>query len=151
MTTLQRLIDEGRPLICLTGDVHWGRIAAAQDITTGRTAVTEIISSPSSLVSTVGADTINRVGGFLQGIFGNSDPWPRHTAPSEPPAFLASSAMAGRFPCSTIHGQKGNHVALLSFRQGGAGVRCRVTYWPIHSDSSVARPVELGPFKFKSA
>lgn len=151
MQTLQRLIEGGRPLICLTGDVHWGRIAAAQDITTGRTAITEIISSPSSLVTTVGADTINKIGGFFQGVFGSSDPWPRHSAPSEPPAFLASSALSGRFPCSTIHGQKGNHVALLSFRQAGDGVKCRVTYWPIHSDSSVASPVELGPFKFKSA
>lgn len=151
MTTLQRLADGGRPLICLTGDVHWGRIAAAQDITTGRTAITEIISSPSSLVTTVGADTINKIGGFVQGIFGSSDPWPRHSAPSEPPAFLASGALSGRFPCSTIHGQKGNHVALLSFRQAGGGIKCRVTYWPIHSDSSAAGPVELGPFKFKSA
>ena len=151
MTTLQRLADGGCPLICLTGDVHWGRIAAAQDITTGRTAITEIISSPSSLVTTVGADTINKIGGFLGGIFGGSDPWPRHSAPSEPPAFLASSALSGRFPCSTIHAQKGNHVALLSFRQAGGGIKCRVTYWPIHSDSSVATPVELGPFKFKSA
>ncbi len=151
MQTLQRLVDAGRPLICLTGDVHWGRIATAQDITTGRTAITEIISSPSSLVTTVGADTINKIGGFLQGVFGSSDPWPRHSAPSEPPAFLASSAFSGRFPCSTIHRQKGNHVALLSFRQAGGGVRCRITYWPIHSDSSIASPVELGPFKFKSA
>jgi hypothetical protein len=59
--------------------------------------------------------------------------------------------LSGRFPCSTIHRQKGNHVALLSFRQTGGGVKCRVTYWPIHSDSSVASPVELGPFKFKGA
>jgi hypothetical protein len=152
MTTLQRLIDEGRrPFICLTGDVHWGRIAAAQDITTGRTAITEIISSPSSLVTTVGADTIKRIGGFFHGVFGASDPWPRHSAPSEPPAFVASGALGGRFPCSTIHRQKGNHVAVLSFRQAGGGLECRVTYWPIHADSSVARPVELGPFQFTSA
>jgi hypothetical protein len=104
MTTLQRLIDEGRrPLICLTGDVHWGRIAAAQDITTGRTAITEIIASPSSLVTTVGADTIKKIGGFFHGVFGSPDPWPRHSIPSEPPAFLASDSLSGRFPCSTIH------------------------------------------------
>lgn len=152
MTTLQRLIDKGRrPFICLTGDVHWGRIAAAQDITTGRTAITEIISSPSSLVTTVGADTIKRIGGFFHGIFGASDPWPRHSAPSEPPAFVASGALGGRFPCSTIHRQKGNHVAVLSFSQAGGGLECLVTYWPIHADSSVARPVELGPFQFTSA
>ena len=151
MQTLQRLADAGLPLICLTGDVHWGRVTTAQDTTTGRTAITEVIASPSSLVTTVGSDTIKEIGGFLQGIFGSADPWPRHAEPSDPPDFLASPAMAGRFTCSTIHRQKGNHVALLSFRQGGNSVRCRIAYWPIHTDSSVARPVELGPFKFKNA
>jgi hypothetical protein len=151
MQSLQRLVDGGRPLICLTGDVHWGRIAAAQDIITGRTAITEIIASPSSLVTTVGSDTIKEIGGFLHGVFGSSDPWPRHSEASQAPDFLASEALSGRFACSTIHTQRGNHVALLSFRKGGDSVRCRVTYWPIHSDSSVARPVELGPFKFKGA
>jgi hypothetical protein len=152
MTTLQRLIDEGRrPFICLTGDVHWGRIAAARDVRSERTAITEIISSPSSLVTTVGADTIGKIGGFFHGVFGSADPWPRHSAPGKPPEFLAKDALRGRFLCSTIHGQKGNHVALLSFRQAGGGVECRVTYFPIHSDSSVATPVELGPFPFTSA
>jgi hypothetical protein len=138
-------------LICLTGDVHWGRVATAQDITTGRTAITEIIASPSSLVTTVGSDTIKEIGGFLHGVFGSSDPWPRHSAPGKPPDFLASPALGGRFPCSTIHEQTGNHIALLSFRQGGNSVRCRVTYWPIHEDASVARPVELEVLKFKSS
>lgn len=151
MQTLQRLADAGRPLICLTGDVHWGRIATAQDTNSGRTAITEIIASPSSLVTTVGSDTLKEIGGFLQGLVGVQNPWPRHSAPSKPPAFLASNALAGRFTCSTVHEQTGNHIALLSFRQGGDSVRCRVAYWPIHSDSSVARPVELGPFKFKGA
>ncbi|HSE37653.1 MAG TPA: hypothetical protein VLG74_10145 [Blastocatellia bacterium] len=151
MHTLQRLVDAGRPLICLTGDVHWGRIASAQDLNTGRTAITEIIASPSSLVTTVGADTIKEIGGFFHGIFGESDPWPRHSAAGQPPAFLGAGALGGRFACSTIHEQKGNHVALMSFRQGGNSVRCRVTYWPIHPDSTVRTPVELGPFKFKGA
>jgi hypothetical protein len=151
MQTLQRVVDGGRSLICLTGDVHWGRVAAAQDLNTGRTAITEIIASPSSLVTTVGFDTINQVGSFIGGIFGGSDPWPRHSAASQTPDFLGAGTLDKRFACSTIHGQKGNHVALLSFRQGGESVRCRVTYWPIHPDSSVRTPVELGPFKFKSA
>jgi hypothetical protein len=151
MQALQRVVDAGRPLICLTGDVHWGRITTARDISTDRTAITEIIASPSSLVTTVGSDTIKEIGGFLHGVFGSSDPWPRHSAPGKPPDFLASDALGGRFTCSTIHEQKGNHVALLSFRQGANSVRCRVTYWPIHSDSSVARPVEIGPLKFKGA
>ena len=150
MQTLQRLVDAGRPLMCLTGDVHWGRVTTALDINTGRTAITEVIASPSSLVTTIGSDTFKEIGGFLHGVFGDADPWPRHSAPGKPPDLLASSALGGRFACTAIHEQKGNHVALLSFRQGGGGVRCRINYWPVHPDSSIARPVEVGPLKFKS-
>ena len=148
MKTLQRVIDEGgRPIMCLTGDVHWGRVAAAQDTVTGRRAITEVISSPCSLVSTLGVDTVHRIGGFFSGIFGKPNPWPRHPDPVPPPAFLAPDALAGRFPCEMTHAQKGNHVALLSFRQTGGGLECRITYWPIHSDADIARPVELEPFQ----
>jgi hypothetical protein len=151
VSTLQRLIDEGRrPFICLTGDVHWGRITTAQDITSGRTAITEIISSPSSLVSTLGFDTVNKVRGFVGGLFGKRKPWPRHPDTVEPPAFLASGTLAGRFPCSLVHSQKGNHIALLGFRQVGGGIECRVNYWPIHVDPNIATPIELGPFQLSS-
>jgi hypothetical protein len=151
MTTLQRLVDEGRrPIMCLTGDVHWGRITTAQDRATGRTAITEIISSPSSLVSTLGFDTINKIGGFFGGLFGKKNPWPRHPDTLEPPAFLASDTLAGRFQCSLVHAQKGNHIALLGFRQAGGGIECRVNYWPIHLDANIARPIELGPFQLTS-
>jgi hypothetical protein len=150
--TLQRLIDEGsRALICLTGDVHWGRITASQDITTGRTAITEIISSPSSLVTTVGVDTIKRVGGFFRRVFGNPDPWPRHSTPSDAPDFFASGVLGGRFRNATIHKQEGNNVALLRFRRTGGGVECRVTYWPIHADRAIASPTALEPFYLASA
>jgi hypothetical protein len=101
-------------------------------------------------VTTVGADTIKEIGDFLKGLVGESDPWPRHAPPGKPPDFLASDALGKRFTCTTVHGQRGNHFALLSFRQGGGGgVRCRVTYWPIHPDSEISRPVELGPIKLK--
>ena len=148
MQTLQRLIDEGgRPMMCLTGDVHWGRVAAAQDLVTGRRAITEVISSPTSLVSTLGVDTVHKIGGFFSGIFGKSNPWPRHPDPAQPPAFLASDALGNRFPLEMTHGQKGNQVALLSFRQTGGGLECRITYWPIHSNADLARPIELEPFE----
>jgi hypothetical protein len=148
MTTLQRLIDEGgRSMMCLTGDVHWGRVTAAQDTVTGRRAITEVISSPTSLVSTLGVDTFHRIGGFVRGIFGKTNPWPRHPDPAQPPAYLASGALAGRFPLEMTHGQKGNQVALLAFRQTGAGLECRITFWPIHSNSDIATPIELEPFE----
>jgi hypothetical protein len=149
--TLGRVIDEGRrPLLCLTGDVHWSRATEAQDSTTGRRALTEIISSPSSLVTTFGADTIQSVRGFIGGLFGRINPWPRHPDPPDPPYFLASADLAGRYSCRLLHPQKGNNVALLSFRQFAGGVECRVTYWPIHRDRVFAQPVSLDPIQLSS-
>jgi hypothetical protein len=150
MQQLQRLAEAARPTLCLTGDVHWGRIVAARDMRTQRIAFYEIIASPSSLVTTVGADQIKAVGGFLGGLFGKPTPWPRHADPAEPPNFLASEVFAGQFHCSTLHRQKGNHVALLSFSQTGTSIQFRVTYWPISRDSTIGRPQEVGPLQLIS-
>ena len=148
---LQRLADAGRPALCLTGDVHWGRVVSATDIRTGRTAYTEVIASPASLVTTIGQDQIRGVGAFFGGLFGSGNPWPRHSDPDEPPAFLASEVLQGRFPCATQHRQKGNHVALLSFRQHGSGIEVRIKYWPITRNARVAQPSEIGPITLLGA
>jgi len=148
---LQRLADAGRPVLCLTGDVHWGRVVTATDIRTGRTAFAEIISSPMSLVATVGQDQMKEAGAFLGGLFGHHNPWPRHADPAEPPAFLASEPLQGRFPCATQHRQKGNHVVLLGFRQHGSGIEVRITYWPITRDATVAQPNTIGPLTLVGA
>jgi hypothetical protein len=151
MRGLQRLADAGRPTLCLTGDVHWGRVVSSKDIRTGRTAFTEIISSPTALVTTVGQDQIKRVGSFIGGLFGAKNPWPRHPEPEEPPAFLASEVLQGRFRCATVHPQTGNHLALLRFRQHGSGLVLRVTYWPISRDERVATPITLRDISLFSA
>jgi len=148
---LQQLADAGRPALCLTGDVHWGRVVSATDIGTGRTAFTEIISSPVSLVTTIGQDQIREVGEFFRDLFGPSNPWPRHSHPDDPPAFLASEALQGRFPCATQHRQKGNQVVLLRFRQHGGGIEVRITYWPITRHATVAKPSEIGPITLVGA
>jgi len=148
---LQKLADAGRPALCLTGDVHWGRVVTATDIKTGRTAFAEIISSPVSLVTTIGLDQVREIGGFLSDLFGPRNPWPRHSNPDEPPAFLASEPLQGRFPCATRHRQKGNHVVVLGFRQHGSGIEVRMTYWPITRDATVARPSVIGPMTLMGA
>ena len=151
MRTLQRLADARRPLLCLTGDVHWGRVATTKDIRTGRTAFAEVISSPASLVSTVGADQGKRLIAAIGGLFGNKNPWPRHSDPATLPTFLASDVFAGGFPSAKVHGQRGNHVVMLHFRQQGGGLELRIKYWPIHMDSTIGRPVEVGPIDLVSA
>jgi hypothetical protein len=151
MRSLESLVDAGRPVLCLTGDVHWGRVVTTTDIHTGRIAFGEVISSPSSLVSTIGADQVKKLGAIIGGLFGPKNPWPRHSDPADAPAFLASDVFAGRFPCSKIHGQKGNHVVLLMFRQTGGGIELRIKYWPITLDNSVGTPQEVGPIDLTNA
>jgi hypothetical protein len=148
---LKRLVDAGRPVLCLTGDVHWGRVSTTTDIRTGRIAFAEVISSPVSLVSTVGADQAKRVLSALGGLFGKKNPWPRHSDPATLPAFLASSVLAGGFPSSLVHGQRGNHAVMLSFRQQGDGLELRVKYWPISRDTQVGKPTEVRPIELLNA
>jgi hypothetical protein len=148
---LKRLVDAGRPVLCLTGDVHWGRVATTTDIRTGRIGFAEVISSPVSLVSTIGADQKNRLVNAFASLFGRGDPWPRHSDPANLPAFLAADVLGGGFPCTRIHGQRGNHVVMLSFRQNGGGIELRAKYWPIHRDTQIGRPVEVGPINLNNA
>ncbi len=151
MTSLSRLADAGRPLICLTGDVHWGRVTEAIDRDSQRRAFVEIISSPSSLVTTIGQDQFKKVGNFFGGLFGKSAPWPRHSDAGKPPVFLASGVLEGRFSCSAVHNQRGNHVSLLRFRRHGSGIELNVEYWPISQDAEIGRRVELPPINLVSA
>lgn len=148
---LKRLVDARRPVLCLTGDVHWGRVATAMDIRTGRIAFAEVISSPVSLVSTVGADRLKRAISFLGGLFGEKNPWPRHSDPANLSTFLASDVLAGGFPCSWVHGQRGNHAVMLSFRQHGGGIELRVKYWPLSRDMQIGRPTEVRPIELVNA
>jgi hypothetical protein len=148
---LKRLEDAGRPVLCLTGDVHWGRVATAQDIRTGRTGFAEVISSPASLVASVGVDQAKQFVNVIGGLFGKGKSWPRHSDPDPVPTFFASEVLEGGFPCSLIHGQRGNHVVLLSFRQHAGGVELRIKYWPISLDKTIGRPVELDPIDLANA
>lgn len=153
INTLSRLIDAGRPLVCVTGDVHWGRLAEARDNLTGRVAIREVISSPTSLVTFVGADQVNEVKARVRGLFGERDPWPRHPTASTPPHFFARSVLRGRLHCPEPpeeYRQRGNHVALLSFQQMGGGVDMRLSYWEIPLDGSMPPPRLLGPFSLRS-
>lgn len=134
---LGRFAEAGLPIIMITGDVHWGRVAAARDARTGRESIFEIISSPTSLVSTVGKDQLIA----LQGkITGQTEAWPRHSSPGSVPKFLWFGNFGARFVCSRMHEQRGNHFALLSFARSGAGVRLRTTYHPIHEDLNLRKP-----------
>jgi hypothetical protein len=148
---LTRLTDAGRPLLCLTGDVHWGRMTEARDLRTGRAAIREIITSPASLVATIGADQLKGLGPAIGSLFGApAQPWPRHADPLPPPAYFASAVHANRFPCSVpLHRQRGNHVTLLSFRQSGGGIDLRVAYYPLSPADADRSPAIVGPIQLR--
>jgi len=142
---LMSVPDRGLPLLCLTGDVHWGRVTQCVDVSLARNVLYEVISSPSALVSSVGIDQWKKVGGFLGGLFGKRDPWPRHSNPEKTPDFLATDVLDKRYRSDDLYGQTGDHVVLLSFTRAGIGVDVRVTYYPIHQDTRVEQPISVGP------
>jgi hypothetical protein len=140
---LDRLADASREVVWITGDVHWGRVAEAMNRTNPARKIYEVISSPTSLVTTVGYDQFAQVKSFVTGLFGNKDPWPRHADADDVPAFLAREVLGSKYGCVKYHGQKGNHVAVLSFRRVGFGLDMRVTYFPIHQDVQYCQPAEI--------
>lgn len=142
---LEWLADQGRPVLCITGDVHWGRMMETRDLRQ-RAKFYEVISSPTSLVTTIGADQIKSWGARAGSLVGRTpDPWVRHADPHEPPTFLAPDVLGKRFSCAkpAIHSQKGNHVTLLSFNRAGLGLELRVSYWPISPQGRPVAPTRL--------
>jgi hypothetical protein len=149
--SLKRLEDAGRPVLLLTGDVHWGRVAKALDNRTGRVGFWEVISSPASLVSNFAADRPKIFINVLGGLIGKKKDWPRHSDPELPPVFFASEVLDGNFPCKSVYPQRGNHVVMLGFRRHAGGVELRIKYWPISLDKNIGQPVELKPIDLSNA
>ncbi len=149
MRSLLSVPERGRPILCLTGDVHWGRVVRTMDVARGRAALYEVISSPSALVSSIGLDQLKHAVGFVGGLLGRSDPWPRHAAHKTPPDFLATQVVGKRYRSEVLGGQTGDHVTLLSFTRAGHGVDVSVTHYPIHERADVRRPVTVGPLRLR--
>ena len=150
---LSRLADSGRQFLLLSGDVHWGRVSEGTNRTLGRpsTAFYEVISSPTSLVAMIGKDQALTIFDGMKGILGNSDRFPRHPEPEQPPDFFAQKALAKRLQCKGLHCQKGNQVVLLSFRRAGFGLELLVRFWPIHRRFRIEEPERIGPLKLLTA
>jgi hypothetical protein len=146
MRRLARLADAGRPVLLLTGDVHWGRVTEIRQ--RDRVRFYEVICSPSSLVSTVGADQLQRIGSGLGRLLGRTpDPWPRHSESDDPPAELARNVLGPGYRTRVLHRQRGNQVAMLALRRRGGGLEMTVTYHPLAAPSAPSRvgPLSLPP------
>ena len=110
LEALTTVADRGKQVLLLTGDVHWGRVTSVRDRRRDTIAFHELITSPASLVSTVGADQIADVVGAVKGWFGAGDLWPRHGEGKEPPAHLPYSDQ--RFRTGTWTAHRGNQCAI---------------------------------------
>jgi len=120
------------PLMCITGDVHWGRVIQVRDdFQASRLAMYEIITSPLSLVESVGVDQVKSFVETIRELVGRSNPWPLHSPPEiEDVAWRGQPA--SRFQCRVLHGQTGNQVAVLALRRFGNGIQARVGYFAVH-------------------
>jgi hypothetical protein len=144
MQILAGFTTHRRPLVCLTGDVHFGRVATATAAGTQQPAIYEVISSPTSLVYFPGKDQIKETFWKAAGWLGHPEPWPKHSDPAKVPDQLAPQALPGVYThCDTIKGQRGNQVALLRFRQVNGGVGMTVHFYPLHGDPNLREPVTV--------
>lgn len=136
----ERLTRAGLPLILATGDVHWGRVLSAVDPGATGAPVFEVISSPTSLVSTIISDQAKELWGGIKGLFGERDPWPRHSDPDNPPQRFGrrnqyGTALLGRDgDGDKPAAMRGNQATMLRFSRLGAGLDVAVTCYPLASD-----------------
>lgn len=136
---LVRILADAPQLLAITGDVHWGRVVRVLDAEREfAPALHEIITSPSSLVASVGIDHWKRAVGWVRGFKGGDDGWPRHSDAADAAPFFGADALGRRrFSTEVRHRQKGDQLAVLSLRRHGGGVLARVTYYPLHSSRTV--------------
>jgi hypothetical protein len=141
---LAALTRSQQPLLCVTGDVHWGRVLRGVD-SRGGADVHEVIVSPAALVSDVSSDWAKKGWSSVKGLFGNKDPWPRHAKPDSAPEAFAKAATGRTFACKTSHEQVGDQIALLTFRLRGGRVHAEVTYFPVTTAQMPASTVAIYP------
>jgi len=141
VSELERVTGTGLPVLCVTGDVHWGRMVRAAVVGGNTAPIYEVISSPTSLVSTVFADQAKEIWGGLRGFVGSRDRWPRHDDPDRPPDRFGTAQQYAtevlQRPDGKPAGMRGNHAVMLRFARAGNGLDVEATYYPLHSDDGV--------------
>jgi hypothetical protein len=128
LETLARITDSGKQVLLLTGDVHWGRVTSVRDRRRDVTVMHEIITSPASLVETVGSDQVSDVIGTVKSWLGGGNPWPRHSDGKKPPSHLPHSGQRLRTETWRVH--RGNQCAVLRLARRGSGVSVEYTFHP---------------------
>ena len=157
---MQQLVRVRSPLICLTGDVHWGRVVQSRSRNPARRGnVFEVITSPSALVTTAGKDSARGAFHSVTSFFGRANKWPRHSNPKErdlvPRAFANRTVWPTPYDHSVMRGRdrlrrnrpaliQGDQIALLTFETVGARrISAGVQYWSL--DNQTHGPVMTVP------
>jgi hypothetical protein len=125
---LDRVTRSGLPVVCLTGDVHWGRVLRAES-TSGKAPLYEIISSPAALFNDAALDSWKKVKNLL----GQDPYWPRHGYPDPAPAKMGSFHKVD----SVLARLRGDMALKLSFQRVGIGIDLRIDYLPLHVDPAI--------------
>lgn len=121
---LEAMAADCSPFLLLTGDVHYGRLSEVADRRRdGARAFLEVIASPMALVQSVGVDSWARLNPFRDRV------WPRHGEAKAAPEFAGPRKSLQSRLC---YGQKGDHVALLRFRQQAGRLDVTVEHHPLH-------------------
>ena len=140
--TLERLSAVGIPVVYVTGDVHWSRVAQARDVRSERLMVYEVIASPSRLIRIPALDAAKEALANLNGIFGKAKPWPRHSDADKVPKRLGESSFF-RLECDLEtkwgYARPGDQVAMMSFCKAGAGIDFSVTYYAVTDDKALGK------------
>jgi hypothetical protein len=139
MGELDRLMREAGDVLLLTGDMHWGRVAqfVPKDAMASGMQMIEVISSPTSLVTTPVQDQLSQLGAR------KGDPWPRHSDADLIGGVVNLQGTRSPFFAYTLHRQRGNHVCMLSFRRRGENLEVTPRYFPLLLD---AQPAVVRPF-----
>jgi hypothetical protein len=132
---LRRITDARLPVLCLTGDVHWGRLLFTKRLDLAP-ALVEVISSPVSLLSAGFLDAPRRWWARLRGNL--DETWPLFgEAPEDRDARYPKTS----FPGHTFERQypnKGNQVVMLSFAAiTKRTVNVKTTFYPIHPEKKL--------------
>ena len=154
MPELEKLADAGIPIVYITGDVHWGRVAQGFDVRTNRVLIHEVIASPSRLIGVPLVDSAKSFMNNVQGIFAAKDSWPRHSDAGKVPERLGGSNRY-RLRCDLGsggegHAQRGDHVAIMSFARSGGGVDFQVSYYAITDDKALAHSRTTRSFELRT-
>jgi hypothetical protein len=147
-----RLTCAGIPLIYVTGDVHWSRVATARNVRTNRQALYEVIASPSCLIGG-GTATSQVANGFLN-LLGARIPWPGHGQVGGLPRQLRERGdlvPEQRSPDEPSASRRGDHVAVLSLARAGQGIDFRVTYFGISDDVALQQSASTRTYSLRNA